>query len=45
MVTTEDKQKKQIEDMHRISVLSDAFHKVDEFKLYEITAIQIDGKW
>lgn len=45
MVTTEDRMKKRLEDMNKISLNSSFFEKVQEFKPLKIVAVKIDDNW
>ncbi|XP_060853511.1 uncharacterized protein LOC132931636 isoform X2 [Rhopalosiphum padi] len=45
IATTEDKNKKQIEDMNNISIQSCFFEKVKEFKALEIVGVKINDNW
>ncbi|XP_029347622.1 uncharacterized protein LOC100166817 isoform X3 [Acyrthosiphon pisum] len=45
LVTTKSKLEKRTKDMESISLLSSLFDKVTQFKLLEIVAVEIEGKW
>lgn len=45
IVTTKDKMKKRNIDMQSISLLSSFMVKVTQFKVFQIVAVEIEGKW
>lgn len=45
IATTEEKEKKREEDAEKISLQSSSFEKMKEFKVLEIVAVEINGKW
>lgn len=45
IVTTKDKMEKRIKDMQSISSQSSSYDKVTQFKVLEIVAVEIEGKW
>ncbi|XP_022168298.1 uncharacterized protein LOC111032328 isoform X2 [Myzus persicae] len=45
IVTTKDKMEKREKDMQSISLQSSSYDKVTQFKVLEIVAVKIEGKW
>jgi len=45
IVTTKDKMEKREKDMKSISIQSCSYDKVTQFKVFEIVAVEIEGKW
>lgn len=45
MVTTEDKKKKRLEDMEKISMMSNLLERVQNFEPFQSVAVEIDGDW
>jgi len=45
VVTTKNKMEKRTKDMQSISLQSSSYDKVTHFKVLEIVAVEIEGKW
>lgn len=45
MVTTEDKMKIRLQDMEKISLMSDLLERVTKFEPFQIVAVKIDDHW
>jgi len=45
IVTTKDKMEKRNKDMQSISLQSSSYDKVSQFKVFQIVAVEIEGKW
>lgn len=45
IVTTEDKMKKRLKDMDYMSANREFLEKVNNFKVFDVIAVEVDDKW